>query len=258
MTGAAVGDVMLRRFLPTPGTMSAGEAVAGVRVVDTAPGDRPYVMVNMVSTADGRATLDGRAGPIGNQSDRRLFHRLRTCTDAVMAGAGTVRAEHYRRLVRDPALRAERESRSLRPDPLAVIVSGRLDLSVADVPLLEEPAQEVVILTASEAEVEGAAATVHYLRAEGGTLDLEAMLQELRGRHGVRSILCEGGPTLNGALLAQGLVDELFLSLAPKLASGPAPLTIVEGVALPDPGDMELLWLLESGGHLFLRYRLPR
>jgi riboflavin biosynthesis pyrimidine reductase len=84
------------------------------------------------------------------------------------------------------------------------------------------------------------------------------MLRELRIQHGVRSILCEGGPTLNGVLLAQGLVDELFLSLAPKLAGGPAPLTIVEGVALPDPEDMELTWLLESGGHLFLRYTLPR
>ena len=69
---------------------------------------------------------------------------------------------------------------------------------------------------------------------------------------------CEGGPTLNGALLADGLVDELFLSLAPKLSGGVDPLTIVEGMTLPGAVDMELEWLLESESHLFLRYALRR
>ena len=84
------------------------------------------------------------------------------------------------------------------------------------------------------------------------------MFGELRARFGVRSILCEGGPTLNGALLADGLVDELFLSLAPKLSGGVDPLTIVEGMTLPGAVDMELEWLLESESHLFLRYALRR
>ncbi len=258
MTATGAEPARFQRLLPVPGTLTAAEAVRDVAVTAAAREHRPYVVLNMVATADGRATVAGRAGPIGNQADRELFHQLRTRTDAVMAGAGTMRVEHYGRLVRDAELRAEREREGLRPDPLAVIVSGRLDLPLDDVPLLSDPESTVAVLTAADAEIEGAQATVHYLRAKGSSLDLEAMLGELRSEHGVRSILCEGGPTLNGALLAQGLVDELFLSLAPKLASGPSHLTIVEGAALPNPRDMELTWVLESEGHLFLRYVLPR
>jgi riboflavin-specific deaminase-like protein len=210
----------------------------------------------MVATADGRATVGGKTSPMSGRADRELFHQLRTRTDAVMAGAGTVRVEGYRRLVRDPGLRAQRERDGLSPDPLAVIVSGRLDLTVEDVPLLGDPEQRVAILTSAEQEIAGAVPAVEYVRAPGRALDLRAMLGELRGRYGVRSILCEGGPHLNGTLLAEGLVDELFLSLAPKLAGGEAPLTIVEGGPLPDVADMELAWLLESEGHLFLRYRV--
>lgn len=255
---AGTDPVRFRRLLPEPGTLTAAEVVRGFTVPASAREERPYVVLNMVCTADGRATVAGRAGPIGNQADRELFHWLRTRTDAVMAGAGTMRVEHYGRLVRDPERRAEREREGLRPDPLAIIVSGRLDLPLDDVPLLSEPKQTVAILTASDGKVHGAQAMVEYLREEGRALDLRAMLAKLRSRHGVCSILCEGGPTLNGALLAQGLVDELFLSLAPKLTSGRSPLTIAEGEALPDPGDMELAWMLESEGHLFLRYVLSR
>lgn len=258
MTAESGEPALYRRLFPDPATVTAREAVRVVAPAAEAPEDRPYVVLNMVSTADGRATLEGRAGPIGNRADRELFHQLRTRTDAVLVGAGTARVEGYRRLVRDPAHRAQRERDGLSPDPLACIVTGRLDLPLDAVPLLSDPESTVVVLTASEAEIEGAAARIHYLRAAGGKLDLRAMLRELRARFGVRSVLCEGGPTLNRALLAAGLVDELFLSLAPKLTAGARPLTIVEGMTLPRPVDMELTWLLESGGHLFLRYALRR
>jgi 5-amino-6-(5-phosphoribosylamino)uracil reductase len=247
--------VRFRRFLPAVGTVTAAEAVRDVVADGAAPPDRPYVVLNMVATADGRAAVGGKTSPMSSRADRQLFHQLRTRTDAVMAGAGTVRAERYRRLVRDPELRDQRQDGGLSPDPLAVIVSGRLDLTVDQVPLLGDPRQAVVVLTAGEGEIEGAAANVRYVRAPG-SLDLREMLGELRTTHGVRSILGEGGPALNGALLAEGLVDELFLSLAPKLAGGRTPLTIVEGLAVPEPSDMELVWLLESEGNLFLRYRL--
>ncbi|HEU5064238.1 MAG TPA: dihydrofolate reductase family protein [Solirubrobacterales bacterium] len=86
----------------------------------------------------------------------------------------------------------------------------------------------------------------------GGRVDLPALLRELRGE-GVRALLCEGGPTLHGALQAAGLVDELFLTIAPKLSGGGAP-RILEG-ELPEVVGLELAWLLEEGGELFARYR---
>jgi riboflavin biosynthesis pyrimidine reductase len=140
-----------------------------------------------------------------------------------------------------------------------------------------EPAARVVILTSSPAgELSECptppAAPVEYVRAaRDGLLDLPAALAELHTRLGVRTVLCEGGPHLNGQLLAAGLVDELFLSLAPKLGGGGIaadgggraggarePPRIVSGPELDPPVELELLDALESGSNLLLRYGVLR
>ena len=246
------------RIHPDPGALDAEEAAAAFGPIDSAPSERPYLGLNMVATVDGKATIDGRSGPIGNEPDRELFHELRGQVDAVMVGAGTVRTERYGRIVRDPARREARAARGLEPDPLAVVVSGRLDLP-ADLPLLQAPEQRVLVITASVAEVDDCPAEVHYLRSrESGFVSLAPALEELRRTFGVRSVLCEGGPLLNSALAREGLVDELWLAIAPKLAAGGG-LTIVTGAALDPPVELALEWVLESGDdHLFLRYRTRR
>lgn len=201
------------------------------------------------------ATVDGRAGPIGNEADRQLFHHLRTQVDAVMAGARTVTVERYGRLVRDPVLRDKRREEGLAGDPLAVLVSGRLDLP-ADVPLLQDEHSRVVVITGSDAQLDGCRAEVGYVRSAGPTADLATSLRALREQHGVRSVLCEGGPTLNAALLREGLVDELFLSVAAKLEGGADALPIVRGLPIGGVIEMDLVWALQAGSDLFLRYRL--
>ncbi len=246
---------MLERLLPQSAGLSAQEALEATDFGEQAPEERPYVVLNMVATADGRATIDGRAGPIGNDADRELFHQLRTTVDAVMAGAGTARVERYGRLVRDPDLRELRERRGLHADPLACLVSGRLDLP-ADLPLLQDEHSTVIVVTGSTATIDGCRARVEYLRGESRTLELTSVLRHLRAERGVRSLLCEGGPALNATLLREGLVDELFLSVAAKLAGGPEALTIVSGPPLPGVVDLELLWCLQSADDLFLRYRI--
>jgi riboflavin biosynthesis pyrimidine reductase len=154
--------------------------------------------------------------------------------------------------VRKPERREARVRAGLEPDPLAVIVSGRLDLP-DDLPLLHEPDQEVLVATFSDRELPGAAA-IRYLRFKDGVVDIPRLLAILRGR-GVRSVLCEGGPTLNAELLRAGGVDELFHCIAPKLAGEPDAPTMVTGV-LHETVEMELLSLLESDSHLFSRFRL--
>ena len=250
---------MLQRVLPPGGPTTPDEAASGLNLAQLAPADRPYVVVNMVSSADGKVVLDGRAAGLGDEADKQLFHHLRTQADAVMMGAGTLRTERYGRLVRDPALREKREREGLAPDPLAVVVSGRLALT-PDLPLLQAPEQRVVVLTGAEGdEVEGCAADVRYLRAEqGAQLTLAPLLRRLREEHGVRSILCEGGPTLNAALLHEGLMDELFLSFAPKLLGGSHPLTAVAGQPLPEPAELGLVSVFHGESSLFLRYRVRR
>jgi 5-amino-6-(5-phosphoribosylamino)uracil reductase len=248
--------VTLRRLLPEPGTVTAEQAFDGLALADLAPNHRPYVVLNMVATADGAAAVAQHTAAISNAADRQLFHELRAHVDAVMVGAGTVRTERYGRLVRDPQRRARRVARGLAPDPLAIVVSHRLSLT-PDLPLLADPHSQVVVLTTSDAELTGCAAQVSYLRPEpGGQVDLAVMLAQLRAEHGVRSVLCEGGPNLTASLLPAGLIDELFLSIAPTLAGSAGSLTIVDRAALAQPLPLTLLWLLESDGQLFARYRL--
>jgi riboflavin-specific deaminase-like protein len=243
---------MFRRLLPEPGELPDGAAVVeDLRFGELAHDDRPYLVLNMVTTADGRATIAGRSGPIGNEADQDLFHALRTRVDAVMVGAGTLRAEKYGRLVRKPERRDARAQVGLVPDPLAVIVSGRLDLP-EDLPLLHEPDQQVLVATFSDRQLPGPG--IEYLRFKGGAVDIPRLLAILRGR-GIRSVLCEGGPTLNAELLRANAVDELFHCIAPKLAGEPDAPTMVTGV-LHQAVDMQLVWLLESDSHLFARFSL--
>jgi riboflavin-specific deaminase-like protein len=245
----------LRRLYPDPAEVTPTEAVRGLGLADLAPPDRPYLVLNMVSTLDGRVAIDGRSGPIGDEADRELFHALRTQADAVMVGAGTLRTERYGRIVRRPELREQRVEQGLEPDPLAVVVSSRLHLP-PDLPLLQDPDSAVCVLTASDEELPATPARVQYLRgSERGELRLRPLLERLRSELGVRSILCEGGPTLNDSLVREGLVDELFLSLAPKLAGGP-PLTVLAAEPLNEVIVANLVTLLEHDGHLFGRYRL--
>jgi riboflavin-specific deaminase-like protein len=228
----------------------------GLALADLAPDRRPYLVLNMVSTADGAAAVAHRTAPMSNLADRQLFHELRAHVDAVMVGAGTARTERYGRLVRDPQCRERRLARGLASDPLAIVVSRRLALT-PDLPLLADPHSRVVVLTASDAELPRCAADVTYLRPPPGEeVDLSAMLAQLRTEHGVRSVLCEGGPNLNTSLLPAGLVDELFLSIAPALAGSVGSLSIVGRAPLAAPVGLELVWLLESQSQLFARYAL--
>jgi riboflavin biosynthesis pyrimidine reductase len=254
----------LRRLLPAGEPTTVESLVEGLDLAERAaagPASRPYVVLNMVSTADGRATLGGRSGAIGGPADKALFLGLRTIVDGVMAGAGTVRAERYGRLVRDERRRAIRREAGLAEEPLACIVSGRLALS-CDIPLLADPQARVAVLTTSQASLPAACkADISYIRAvREGLLDLPGAMSRLREDHGVRTLLCEGGPHLNAQLVSEGLVDELFLSLSPVLAGGNTTseaLRILSGPELDPPLALELVSALEHDSYLFLRYKIP-
>jgi 5-amino-6-(5-phosphoribosylamino)uracil reductase len=245
----------LHRIHPERAAISPDEAISGLGWADLAPPDRPYLALNMVATADGKAAVGGRTRAISSETDRAIFHNLRTQADAVMVGASTVRSEGYGPVTKTPELRAKREREGVTPDALAIVVSGRLTVPV-EVPLLQDPNSRVVIVTQSDGELSGHEARVDYIRIDPGPFDLRPALRELRERHGVRSVLCEGGPTLNASLLPQGLVDELFLTVAPALVGGDHALTIVAGAAHPGMAALELVWALEEDSELYLRYRV--
>ncbi len=251
----------LTALLPPGPRLTPAEAMAGLDLKREAPPGRPWVVLNMVATADGRAAIDGSTVGMGGAADRELFHELRTQVDAVMVGARTAAVERYGALVRGEADRAKRRSEGLEAEPLACLVSARLRIP-ADLPLLGRAGSRVVVATAApEAELAPGAAAVSYVRAPvpgGRGVDLGALLESLRGEHGVRSVLCEGGPELNHALLEAALVDELFLSVVPAMTADDDAPPIVTGPRLSAPTEMHLNRVLEHEGHLFLRYRLRR
>jgi riboflavin biosynthesis pyrimidine reductase len=185
----------VRRLLPDPGETTVEEQLESYRPSELAAEERPFVAMNFAATVDGRAAIGGVSGPIGSDEDTALLVALRTRFDAVMIGAGTMRAERYGDIGRR----------------LVVVESG-----------------------------------------PRGPVDLPALLRSLR-EEGVGAVLCEGGPRLHASLWSAGLVDELFLTIAPKLAGGEAP-RILEG-ELPGVERLQLAWLLEQGGELFARYR---
>lgn len=238
---------------PERRTISPEELASELRLHELAPPDRPYLGINMVSSLDGKATLDWRTKGLSTEIDRRLFHHLRTQADAVMVGAGTAREERYGRITKNEELSAKRVAEGRAAEAVAVVVSGRLDLP-RDLPLLNEPEQAVLIATGAEAELPGSGAHVEYARVGD---DLPRLMAELHER-GVRSVLCEGGPTLNSFLFAAGLVDELFLTLNPKVLGGAAALTIVAGRELVEPMELDLVSVAEAEGELYTRWRVRK
>ncbi len=243
----------MRRLLPDPGSTSVEAQLDGYRPWEHPHPERPFVAMNFAATVDGRTTIGGVSGPIGSATDTQMLARLRTRFDAVMIGAGTMRAERYGRIATRPETREERERLGLPADPLMVIVSGRLDLPW-DAPLFTDGGGRVLILTAATEQPPTTATPVEVLRHADG-IDLAAALRHLRAERGVRALISEGGPRLHAQLQAEGLVDELFLTVAPKLTgAGPS---ILEG-ELSEAEELELTWLLEERGELFARYARRR
>jgi riboflavin biosynthesis pyrimidine reductase len=223
-------EAFARLYPDTAAGLTADDVAA--LVPGAAHDDRPFLLVNMIATADGRATIAGRAGPIANRADYELFHALRARVDAVLVGAETVRIESYGPM-----------------KPAAVLVTRSVRIP-ADVGLLRAPDNRVIVLTPTpDRELPPCAAHVEYLRD-----DIVGGVRRLRTELGMQSVLSEGGPQILGELARAGLVDELHLVIAPKLAGGPDPLTIVTGAAFEPPLDLRLLTVHEAGGYLFLRY----
>ncbi len=240
-------DPAMDRLTPTH-TRAPHEFLADVEVRDHA--DRPFVYLNMVASVDGRATIEGRAHQLGSDTDTLLLTELRTLADAVLIGSGTLRAEGYGRLVANPDRVARRAAANRPPTPTAVLLSRGLDLPW-EAGLFQAADQPVIVYTGAEHDPPETAAPVEVVRLA----DPRAALRDLRAR-GIRALLCEGGPTLNRALLAAGVVDELFLTLSPLLVGNKAAPRIVEGDDLPAPARLHLEWVLHHDDELYLRYRV--
>jgi riboflavin biosynthesis pyrimidine reductase len=245
----------MRRLLPDPGETTVAEQMAGFDPASLAPPERPYVFTNFAITVDGKATLGGVSGPIGTDADTAMLVGLRTVADAVMIGAGTMRAERYGRPVSNPEKRELRRARGLDPDPLMVIVATDLGRIPWDAPLFTEGEGRVLILVPAPATAPETATEVRVEAVGGGErADVGEAVARLRAEHGVRSLLCEGGPSLHAELLRAGALDEIFLTRAPAIGGGTGP-GLFSGLE-ERRRELRLAWLLEHEGELFARYQV--
>ena len=239
----------------TANATTAEAAYGALGLAELAPRERPYVVANMIATADGRASIDGRSAPMSSDTDRALFHMLRTQVDGVMAGAGTLRSESYGPMITTVEQSAKREALGLRAQPLAVTVTKTFDIP-EQLPLLGDPNSTLVVFTTSTKEPPKSAATIVVERLDLTDSGMDVVMQRLRAHHGVRSLLCEGGPLLLGSLIGAGLLDELFLSISPLLVGGGEADQIMVGEILGAPVGLVLVSVLEHHGSLFLLYRI--
>jgi riboflavin biosynthesis pyrimidine reductase len=241
----------MRRLLPTPaGTVDLVEAYSPPTGAGAA---RPFVRCNMISSLDGAIAVGGRSGMLGGPPDRKVFQALRSLADVVVVGAGTARAEGYGPVRLDAELRARRRQRGLEEvPPIAVVTrSGVLDWSS---PFFTEAEQRPVVFAPSDtASVVGeqAAGAADVLEAGESRVDPALVLGHLH-RRGHRSVLLEGGPGLNADFVGASLLDELCLTLAPRLVAGSGS-RVLAGPELPEPLALELVHLLEEDGFLFSR-----
>lgn len=233
------------------------EALAALSLAEHAPADRPYTIANFVESVDGHATFGGRSRALGDDGDKAIFHGLREQVDAVFAGTRTLEAENYGRILGKPERRARREQNGLAPEPLAVVVtrSGAIPI---EIPLFNEPEAQIVVFapTGAAPDVAACASNIALVELEPAELTLANVAGHLRSELGVRTMLCEGGPTVFASLVRERVVDELWLTLASKLTGGGTGPSITRGPELSELRDLEPIWMLERERTLFLRYCL--
>jgi riboflavin biosynthesis pyrimidine reductase len=214
-----------------------------------------WVTGHMVAGLDGTASVDGRVGSLSTRPDQELFRRMREVADIVLVGAETVRREGYGVVRLDENARAQRRQRGQSPTPPLALVSRSLAFDwtakvFADAP--EDARTHVITCASADPERRAEAEAVAEVVVAGDDrVEPAAAMQALAGL-GHRVVLCEGGPTWLGELVAADRLDELCLSISPMMGGDPLPVSVTP----PGAGmaEFELKGAMAEDHTLFLRY----
>jgi 5-amino-6-(5-phosphoribosylamino)uracil reductase len=244
------------RLWPDPASGIDLDAAMAEFELPPSPVDRPLVAINMVTSIDGRAQLEGTAEGLGSRADRRLMRLYRVAFDAVGSGVGTLRAgDLWLRVGGD--LQSRRRAAGRPPDPLGVVIAGSDPIPTnggwfrGDAPRL--------LIVGRGNPLESAPPGTELLRAPDERPQPLWVLEALV-RRGVRTLLLEGGPHLNASFFAKDLIDEVYWTIgAHVLATDALPMiTPIEGGSPFEhaPRPARLVSALRHEDELFLRYRL--
>ena len=227
------------------------------RVYRTGDRDALWIRLNFVSSIDGAATVGGLSEGLNDPWDLQVFETLRAMADVVVVAAGTVREEEYDGVYVPDAHVAWRKQQGLPDHPRLAIVTASGDLDPASAPFdVDDRKQRPLVFAAETADPDSLralqeVAEVVVCGEVSGGVDLQRMAAELAAR-GLHQVLCEGGPTLFGSLLAADLVDELCLTISPLLVGGRS--RRITTSHAEHVHNMGLVNTLRGGAMLFLRY----
>ncbi|MGH8951327.1 MAG: dihydrofolate reductase family protein [Acidimicrobiia bacterium] len=239
---------MLRR----PGSFSEPvDDLVGLYMADERKAeDRPFVLVNFISSADGGTAIAGKSSSLGDEDDKAVFQALRAIPDIILVGSATVEAENYRPVTLDETRRERRLAAGMTEVPVLAIVSGRLSFD-PEARVFSDPEHRPMVITGPEADP----AKLALLGDSAEVLILDEVTPaNILYRLGAASvILCEGGPRLVGQFAADHLVDELNLTVAPMIIGGKSA-RIANGPLVEPPQEMRLDRCMFGDRSMFLRY----
>ena len=229
------------------------------------PPDRPYVIANVVMSADGKSVIEGTERGIGSEVDQRLMRELRVNADVVLNGAGTLRASGTSSRLGDRELELIRLGRVKPRTPIAAVLSrsGDLPLERAFFTATDFPAVVYLSEEAPEERRAAVAATGRPVVTLPAGDEFAGMLRHLRHELDAEVLLVEGGPTIYAGLYAIDAIDEAFVTLGPVVVGGADTLTAVAGERAFTISEAKRLTLLSAHANpetneLYLRYRVRR
>ena len=218
----------------------------------------PFVFLNMAMTADGKiATANRAVHSFGSPHDLAHLYELRATADAVMCGARTVEISRSILGTGGEKFQKLRLKRGLAEHNLRVIVSGSGSLD-PQTKIFKNKFSPIIVLTTkrvSAKKLKLLRSLADEVKVFGETvINFRSALRWLRAKWGVKRLLCEGGGELNDALFRAGLVDEINLTICPKIFGGRTAPTIADGLGfqkLTDPAKFELTSLRRKKSELF-------
>ena len=226
---------------------------------------RPFVFLNVATTADGKlAPPNRRFVPFSSKRDQELLHELRTRADAVMAGARTVDSASVTMGPGGKKYREQRLKNGRAEYNLRVVVSGSGSINPRAEIFRHKFSPLIILVTerASHARVQRLEKLGAIVHVSGQTeIDFTAALEWLHREWKVKRLLCEGGGEINDALLRENLVDEIYLTLCPKIFGGRNAPTLADGVgatSLAAATKLKLKARRRAGDELFLCYSVAR
>jgi riboflavin biosynthesis pyrimidine reductase len=226
--------------------------------------DRPFVAINMVMSADGRTVVEGTERGLGSKLDQRLMRELRVHFDVVMNGGATFRVSGTSARLNNPELEQWRVDRGMTPSPIAAVLTRSGNLPAERRFFTDDGFDAVIYLSSAASE-----AARRELEARGRPVvtvpdggEAVAALNHMKKHLGASRVLIEGGAILNGELISRGLVDEYFLTLAPRIIGGDTAHPAAQWPGEPSATGIRQLKLLNAipaeTGEVFLRYRMER